>query len=100
MYTITQSIHMNMALNVYEYVRGGKCVCMFRYTYAGIRIINIQIDKIKRKSRSARDTTQKTGREESIRIRHRLIKTGKQTRNGLGGDRGYYWRQGWEFTLG
>jgi len=45
MYTITQSIHMNMALNVYEYVRGGKCVCMFRYTYAGIRITMMQIKK-------------------------------------------------------
>ena len=27
---------MNMAINVYEYGRGGKCVYMFRYTYAGI----------------------------------------------------------------
>ena len=25
--------------------RGGKCVYMFRYTYAGIRIINMQIEK-------------------------------------------------------
>ena len=29
---------MNMAMNVYEYGRGGKCVRMFGYTYAGIRI--------------------------------------------------------------
>jgi len=36
---------MNMALNVYEYGRRGKCVYMFRYTYAGIRIIIIQIKK-------------------------------------------------------
>jgi len=36
---------MKMAINVYEYGRGGKCVYMFRYTYAGIRIINMQIEK-------------------------------------------------------
>jgi len=28
---------MNMTINVYEYEGGGKCVYMFRYTYAGIR---------------------------------------------------------------
>jgi len=28
---------MKVAINVYEYGRGGKCVYMFRYTYAGIR---------------------------------------------------------------
>jgi len=45
-YTILETyIHMNMAINVYEYGRGGKCVYMFRYTYAGIRIIMIQIKK-------------------------------------------------------
>jgi len=27
---------MNMAISVYEHGRGGKCVYMFRYTYAGI----------------------------------------------------------------
>ena len=32
-----------------------------------------------------------TGREEIIHTWHRLIETGKQTRNVLGGDRGYYW---------
>jgi hypothetical protein len=36
---------MNMAANVYEYGRGGKCVYIFRYTYAGMRIIMIQIKK-------------------------------------------------------
>jgi len=36
---------MNMAANVYEYERGGKCVYIFRYTYAGIRIVTIQIKK-------------------------------------------------------
>ena len=35
---------MKMAINVYEYGRGGKCVHMFRHTYAGIRIINMQIE--------------------------------------------------------
>jgi len=28
---------MNMAINMYEYGRGGKCVYMFRYTYAEFR---------------------------------------------------------------
>jgi len=36
---------MNMAINVYEYGSAGKCLCMFRYTYTGIRIINIQKEK-------------------------------------------------------
>jgi len=36
---------MKVAIDVYEYTRGGKCVCMFRYTHAGIRIINTQIEK-------------------------------------------------------
>ena len=36
---------MKRARNVYEYGRGGKCVYMFKYTFAGIRIINIQIEK-------------------------------------------------------
>jgi len=27
---------MNMAISVYKYGRGGKCVHMFRYTYARI----------------------------------------------------------------
>jgi len=30
---------------VYEYGRGGKRIYMFRYTYAGLIIINIQIRK-------------------------------------------------------
>ena len=81
---------------------------MFRYTYAEIRIINIQIEKEDRhmsrlmritrapcqryvsnsqekknehKPCSARNTGRKTGREEIIHTRHRLIETGKQTRN-------------------
>ena len=36
---------MNMVLTVYEYGRGGKCIYMLRYTYAGIRIITMQIKK-------------------------------------------------------
>ena len=36
---------MNMAINVYEYGRGGKCVYMVRYTYAGIREMKMQIEK-------------------------------------------------------
>jgi len=120
---------MNMAIIVYEYGRGGKCVYMFRYTYTGIRKMKMQIKKDNRhmsrvmrtalgtvtqvsikfvekaetkqkgdseyrtehKTRSARNTGRKTGREESIHARHRLIETGKQTRNVREGDRGYYW---------
>jgi len=38
-------INMNMALHVYEYGRGGKCVYMFRCTYAGIRQRKMQMEK-------------------------------------------------------
>ena len=117
---------MEMAINVYEYGRGGKCVCMLRYTSAGIRIINMQIEKEdrhmsrvmritrapcqrcvlnwkkKKKEKKkvvmntisyteARNTGRKTGREESIHKQHRLVETGKQTRNVREGHRGYYW---------
>ena len=37
---------MNTTINVYEDGRGRKCVCMFRYTYAGIRILNMQIGEV------------------------------------------------------
>ena len=43
--SITQTIHIKMATNVYECGRGVKCLYMFRYTYAAIRIINMQIEK-------------------------------------------------------
>ena len=43
-------------------------------------------------TRSARNTGIKTGREESIHTRRRIIETGKQTRNGREGDPGYYWQ--------
>jgi len=36
---------MNMAISVYEYGRGGKCVYILRHTYAGIREINLQLEK-------------------------------------------------------
>jgi len=36
---------MNMAINVYEYGRGGKCVYMVRYTYTGSREMKMQIGK-------------------------------------------------------
>jgi len=36
---------MNMARNVREYGRGGKCVYMFKYTYTGIRETNLQMEK-------------------------------------------------------
>jgi len=34
-----------MAINVYEYGRGGKCVYMFRFTYAGNREMKMQMEK-------------------------------------------------------
>ena len=36
---------MNMAIIVYEYGRGGKCVYMYRYTYAGIVERKMQMGK-------------------------------------------------------
>jgi len=37
---------MNMAINVYQYGRGGKCVYMFKHTgtYAGIREMKMQME--------------------------------------------------------
>jgi len=35
----------NMAINVYECGRGGKYVNMFRYPYAGIREMKMQMEK-------------------------------------------------------
>ena len=43
------------------------------------------------KTGSARSTGSKTGREESIHTRHRLIEKGKQTRMVREGDQGYHW---------
>jgi len=34
-----------MAINVFEYGRGGECVYIFRHTYAGIREMNLQLEK-------------------------------------------------------
>jgi len=42
---MTQNIYMNTVIKVYEHGRGGKCVCMLRYTYAGMKIINMKIEK-------------------------------------------------------
>jgi len=36
---------MKLVIDVYEYGRGGKCVYIFKYTYAAIRIISMQIVK-------------------------------------------------------
>ena len=36
---------MNMAIIVYKYGRGGKCVYMFTYTFAGIREMKMQTEK-------------------------------------------------------
>jgi len=42
-------------------------------------------------TRIARNIGRKTGREESINTRHRLIETDKQTRNVREGHQDYYW---------
>jgi len=42
--------------------------------------------KTEHKTRSARNTGRKTGREESIHTRHKLMETGKQTKNMREGD--------------
>jgi hypothetical protein len=36
---------MKVAINVYEYGRGGKCVYMLRHTYAGIREMKMKVEK-------------------------------------------------------
>jgi len=36
---------MNIAINVCKYGGGRKCVYMFRYTYAGIRPMKMQMEK-------------------------------------------------------
>jgi len=120
---------LKIAINVYEYGRGGKCVYMFRYTHTGIRDRDLQMEKESRHmsrvmstligtmtqvsikfaekgkgkeksgydygpehtTRSARKTGRKIGREENIHTLHRLIETGKQTRDVRGEDQGYDW---------
>ena len=47
--------HMSTAINVYEYARGGKCVYMFGYTYAGIREMKMQMEKEDRHMRKKKD---------------------------------------------
>jgi len=49
---------MKKAINLCDYGRDWKCVYMFKYTYAGTRIINMQIEKEDRHmSRVMRVTT-------------------------------------------
>jgi len=47
---------MSMAINVYEYGRGGKCVYIFRYTYAEIREMKMQMEKEDRHMSKVRST--------------------------------------------
>ena len=44
-----------MAINVNHYGTGGRCVYMFKYAYAGIRIINMQPKPI-RQNRDSGDS--------------------------------------------
>jgi len=39
---------MEMTMNVCQYRRGGECVWLFIYTYAGIRIIDMHLEKEER----------------------------------------------------
>jgi len=48
---------MNMAVNVYECGRGGKCVYMFRHTYAGIREMKMQVEQEDRQMSSVTRTS-------------------------------------------
>jgi len=48
---------MNIAINVYEYGRGGKCSYMFRYTYAGFRGMKMQMEKESRQIRRVMRTS-------------------------------------------
>jgi len=41
----TKHTHEYIAINVYEYGSGGKCSYIFRYTYAGIRGMKMQMEK-------------------------------------------------------
>jgi len=41
----TQIIHMDMAIGVYKYGRGGKCAYIFRHTQAGNRERKIQMSR-------------------------------------------------------
>jgi len=47
---------MNMAINVYEYGVGGKCVYTFRYSYVGTRVIQMQMEKEDRRMRMVMHT--------------------------------------------
>jgi len=60
---------MNMAINMYEYGRGGKCVDMVRYTYAGIRPM-MQTEK-KDKHRNRVRKTRENGCENTFLSRVR-----------------------------
>jgi len=48
---------MNMARNVYEYEREGQCIYMFRYTYAGIREMKMQVEQEDRQMSSVTRTS-------------------------------------------
>ena len=40
---IKKAIQIKMAIDVYEYGRGGTCVWMFEYTYTFVGEVNIQM---------------------------------------------------------
>jgi hypothetical protein len=51
---------MNMAISVYEYGRGWKCVYMIRHTYAGIRKLKTQMEREDRHMRRVMRTSMST----------------------------------------
>ena len=59
---------MNMARNVYEYGRGGECIYMFRYTYAGIREMKMHMEKENRHMSRAMSTSIGTVTKVSIKF--------------------------------
>ena len=59
---------MNIAINVNKYGRGGKCSYMFRYTYAGIREMKMQMKKESRHMSRVKRTSIGTVTQVSIRF--------------------------------
>ena len=67
---------MNMVISVYGYGRGGKYAYMFRYTYAGIRDMKMQMEEEDRHMSKVMCTSIGTVTQLSIKlIRKRRKKT-------------------------
>ena len=99
-------IHIRRNENSKDVDREGKQVYENGFAYINSTVTKVSIEVVEKQetkpkgacenrtkhtTRSARNTGIKTSREENIHTRHRIIETGKQTRNGREGDQGYYW---------